>query len=542
MDRLFNVGAYVRLSMEAASYDSESVENQKEMLSKFIIMMPGWVEEKFYVDDGYSGASFQRPAFQEMMADVRAGRVNLVLVKDLSRFGRNYLEAGHYLEEELPALGCRFVSLTEGIDTETGENDIMPFLNAMNDYYLKNHSDRIRSVMAAKARDGQKISGNAPYGYRRDSEVTTRLLIDDYAAGVVRRIFQMRAQGFGYGLIVKTLNGDDILPPLLYYLRENGRDYSFLQRRVWTAATVRSMLRNELYIGNAVQLIKQIVSHRDKREVYRPQDEHVRVDGAFPAIIDRGTWDAVQAVNDQASLRNKKRCAPQKQLFTGIVVCADCGKNLVSIRNERQTKTRGIATYVSYHCQTYQVTSGFGCTIHTVSEPALIRIVSGQIMELAERIRLDEDSMLASLTGRIADGASASKAERGKERRLLKQRLHRLEVLTAKIYEDRVVGTLDEDSFSRILLENEAERREKEKRLALLEESEQESAAMIADAKQWMALMRKNAGIKELTRDLLESVVERIEISEVKGADGSRRQDVRIVYRFVGSIQVFASK
>ena len=532
MDRLFNVGAYVRLSMEAASYDSESVENQKEMLSKFIAMMPGWIEEKFYVDDGYSGASFNRPAFQEMIADARAGRINLVLVKDLSRFGRNYLEAGHYLEEELPVLGCRFVSLTEGIDTENGENDIMPFLNAMNDYYLKNHSDRIRSVMAAKARDGQKISGNAPYGYQRDPLETTRLIIDEYAAGVVRRIFAMRMQGGGYAGIVKALNGDGVLPPLLYYLNENGRDASFLGVRLWTTSTLRVMLRNEVYIGNAVQLKKQIVSHRDKRELDRPADEHIRVDNAFPAIIDRDTWDAVQAVNAQASLRNKKRRAPQRQLFSGILTCADCGKHLACIRNTRMTKKRGEAEYIGYHCKTYQMTSGFGCTSHTISQPALIKIVSDQIREMTERILLDEDAMLASLMGRVVGDAEASKTERDKEARIIKQRLHKLEILAAKIYEERFAGSLDEDSFSRMLLENETERLEKENRLALLEESEQESAAKAADTRRWMLLMRQHAGFQELTRDLLESLVERIEISEVKNADGTKRQGVRIVYRF----------
>jgi hypothetical protein len=183
-------------------------------------------------------------------------------------------------------------------------------------------------------------------------------------------------------------------------------------------------------------------------------------------------------------------------------------------------------------CQTYQITSGFGCTSHTISEPALIKIVSDQIREMAGRIQLDEEAMLANLTGRVAGDAVVSKSERIKEQRMLKQRLHRLEILTAKIYENRVMGALDEDSFSRILFENEAERLAKEKRLALLEESEQDSAARIAGAKQWMSLMRQHMGFQELTRDLLESLVERIEISEVKNADGTKQQSVRIIYRF----------
>ena len=200
-DKLYNVGIYIRLSRENTAYadgDSMSIENQQSILSKVISMMPGWVETRTYIDNGASGGNFNRRGFRDMMTDVRNGDINLVLVHDLSRFGRNYLESGKYLEEELPSLGCRFVALTDGIDTDTGENDIMPFLNAMNDYYLKNISDRIKAVFHAKAKDGQKLTGTAPYGYMRNPDDNTRLIVDDYAAAVVRRIFEMRADGMGY--------------------------------------------------------------------------------------------------------------------------------------------------------------------------------------------------------------------------------------------------------------------------------------------------------------------------------------------------------
>jgi DNA invertase Pin-like site-specific DNA recombinase len=535
MNRPYNVGAYVRLSMEGASYDSESVENQREMLSLFITRMPGWIEEKFYIDDGFSGADFNRPAFQEMMSDVRSGLVNLVLVKDLSRFGRNYLETGRYLEEELPALGCRFVSLSEGIDTETGENDIMPFLNAMNDYYLKNLSDRIRVAMAAMARDGQKISGNAPYGYRRDPQQPTRLIVDDYSAGVVRRMFDMRKQGNGYGKIVRVLNTEGILPPLLYYLTENNRvTAANIKTRLWTASTVNKMLRSEVYVGHAVQLVKQVVSYRDKREIKRDPDEHVRVENAFPAIIDQETWDAVQAVNDGAAARFANKRTPEKQLFSGLLVCPDCGKPMICIRSQRQTKKRGLVDYVSYYCQTYSMT-GTGCTRHPISEPALKQIVGEQIRQLAERVKLDEGAMLQSLTSRLIGDVADSKADKHKEQRMLKQRIHKLEDMTAKLYEDRVTGVLSEESYSKLAHANEAERLENEKRLALLETSEQERAVKLADIKLWMRLMRKNAGFADLSRDLLDSLIDKIEVGEYEIIDGVRHQDIRVIYKIIGS-------
>ena len=226
-DKLYNVGVYIRLSVESTWSDSDSIENQREMLTKFIAHMPCWIEKRVYIDDGASGGNFNRQGFQDMMTDVRSGEINLVLVQDLSRFGRNYLEAGRYLEEELPSLGCRFVSLMDGIDTDTGENDIMPLLNAMHDLHLKNLSERVKSVLLAKAKIGHKL-GRAPYGYKKEANDPTRLIIDEYAAEVVRRIYDMRLSGMGYASIVKTLNLESIVPPLVYYFNLNGYDDSNL--------------------------------------------------------------------------------------------------------------------------------------------------------------------------------------------------------------------------------------------------------------------------------------------------------------------------
>ena len=266
MEKLYSVGSYVRLSKENTFADSDSIENQQEMLSRFIAVMPGWIEQKCYIDNGFSGGTFDRPAFSEMMADARSGLINLVLVKDLSRFGRNYLEAGNYLENELPALGCRFVSLSEGIDTETGENDIMPFLNAMNDYYLKNLSERIKMVLEVKAKEGQKLSGAVPYGYLRSPDDHTRLIVDEYAAGIVKRIFECRARGDGYAKITAMLNRENIMPPRMYYFDRQNRETPQVCTEMWYSQTVKALLRNELYIGNTVQFTLRTRSYRDSTD------------------------------------------------------------------------------------------------------------------------------------------------------------------------------------------------------------------------------------------------------------------------------------
>jgi DNA invertase Pin-like site-specific DNA recombinase len=320
--KLYNVGVYIRLSRESANYrgeESQSIENQQAMLSKFIAMMPGWVETKIYIDDGATGANFNRRGFKDMMADARQGIINLVLVKDLSRFGRNYLETGKYLEEELPAIGCRFVAFSDGIDTDTGENDIMPFLNAMNDFYVRDLSNRIKSVLTAKAKNGQKLSGTAPYGYDRHTKENTRLIADEYAAGVVRRIFEARAKGKGYGVIAGILNKENILPPRLYYFKRRNRETKAVCSAMWTERTIKLILHNELYIGNTISFKRKIRSYRDKREIKRDESEWIKTENTHTPIIGMDLWQAVQKINTEATNKfiNNRKPQELKQKLPG---------------------------------------------------------------------------------------------------------------------------------------------------------------------------------------------------------------------------------
>ncbi len=534
MEKLFNVGAYIRLSKENVYADSESIENQREMLSRFIAVMPGWIEQKCYIDNGFSGGTFDRPAFAEMMADARCGLINLVLVKDLSRFGRNYLEAGRYLENELPALGCRFVSLSEGIDTETGENDIIPFLNAMNDYYLKNLSDRIKTVLTAKAKDGQKLSGAVPYGYLRSPGDHTRLIVDEYAAGVVKRIFELRLQGLGYGKIAAALNGESVLPPRLYYFRRQNRETPQVCTEMWYSQTVRAILNNELYIGNTVQFVQATRSHRDSRTVSRPKDEWIRVAGTHAAIIDADTWETVQSMNSRAKRWADNQREHLKSLFSGLLVCADCGANLIANCETHIRKSGRAVTYQSYHCRTFGMSGGAVCKRHTIYELTLKKIVLEQIRRQAAEIALDEDAMLNRLLEKLGGGMAAAKAGASKEKRVLRQRLHALEVMAAKLYEDRVTGVISDASFSVMARDMEAERLEKENRLASLEQDERNASETLGDIQSWIRLIKEKSSFEDVDRDMLDCLIDKIEIGERVVEDGVKRQDIRIHYKFVG--------
>jgi len=536
-DKLYNVGMYIRLSTESTAYrgeESMSIENQQAILSKFIAMMPSWVEKRMYIDNGATGGNFNRKGFQDMMEDVRSGVINLVLVKDLSRFGRNYLESGKYLEEILPSLGCRFVALDDGVDSEDGENDIVPFLSAMNDFYLKNISDRIKSVLTAKAKNGEKLSGYVPYGYDRSPEHHTRLIVDEYAAGIVRKIFELRTTGIGYAKIAGVMNQDGIIPPRLYYYTRQNREPARCTN-VWHDMTVKAILKNELYLGNTVSFKERTRSYRDNRSVPRNEDEWIRVENTHEPIICEEVWTKVQTLNRAAKKRSESFRKPQKSLFCGFLLCSDCGATLVSNTEKQIRKTGKIVPYTSYHCSTYSATGGSTCSRHTIYELSLKKLLLDDIRAQAELIQLDGNRMLQSLQSRVADDYVSQKVEIAKERKRIEQRLHTLELQLEKLYEDKVSGTISSVRFSELAQKHEAERQNTETRLAAISKTITEANAKLRDIETWMHLIKEKSTLEDVDRDFLETLVEKIEIGERKVENGAKAQDIRIFYKFIGS-------
>ena len=537
MNKLYNVGIYLRLSRENTAYlgaDSMSLENQQAMLSKFIGMMPGWVEKRTYIDNGASGGNFNREGFQDMMTDVRSGLINLVLVQDLSRFGRNYLETGKYLEEELPALGCRFVALSDGIDTEDGENDIMPFLNAMNDYYLKNLSDRIKSVLTAKAKDGQKLSGAVPYGYDRSPQERTRLIVDEFAADVVSRMFKMRAEGMGYAAIAGVLNREGLLPPRMYYFQRQSRETKFDCTSIWSSVTVKKVLENELYLGHTVAFKRKTRSYRDERPVMRDESEWIRTENTHTPIVDEDTWRKVQERNLAAKVKVANHRLPQPSLFSGLLVCPDCNANMSFNANKRHYVNGEAVRYGSYYCRTYSSSGRTVCSWHRISEPALKNLVFSHIKEQADRLALDEAGMLQSLRERLLGEHSVEKRDAAKERRTLEARLHTLEMQAEQLYEDKVSGLVSAETFATMAARVETERMEVSERLSELTQAAEFAETKLADIDRWARLIKEKSTLKEVDRDLLESLVEKIEVGEKTVVDGVMTQDVKIFYMYVG--------
>lgn len=319
------------------------------------------------------------------------------------------------------------------------------------------------------------------------------------------------------------------MSPGIYSFERKGKDSSHIRTRCWIVTTVAMILKREAYIGTAEQFSTTVVSYRDKRQIRRSPEERIRVENAYPAIIDRETWEAVQEINRCASEKCAHRAKAQKSLFSGLLVCSDCGLTMSYWNPTKNYRNGQRIGYANFQCRTFQSTGGVVCSKHTISESALKAILHNHIKQLSEQIALDENAMLDSLKNRFIGTTALSQAEAKKETRRLKRDLHKLQAEISNLYENWALGEVNEEDFTDSMQEHETERQDKEQRLALLAQSEQESADKLADIERWMQLIRKNADLEDINRELLESLVEKIEV----GVCGDQ-QAVRIYYKFVG--------
>lgn len=546
MKKLYQVGIYCRLSVEDAANSSKinhyipgdesvSIENQYEILSKFV-MLNGWVETKTYRDNGYSGANFQRPGFQEMLEDARNGVINLILVKDLSRLGRDFVEVGRYTDVVFPSLGCRFVSVLDCLDSEGDNTDMLHFRSLMNDYHLKDLSRKIKSVIHAKKKSGQCLIAYAPYGYRKSEENKHQLVIDGESAAVVRRIFEMRRSGMAYGKIVATLNQEGILPPRWYWELHYGKNGTCKCSKLWAYATVRDILKDEVYLGTVIQNRTGSRSYKDKTMIYKPKSEWILHKDAHEAIISTELWDAVQKVNDLARLRSADRAAPQPALFTGKLICADCGHPLVASRETQRRKNGTVKKYVSYFCSRFITTGHSTCSWHRIYEITLKNIVLGEIKAHAEALALDESTVLNQLKKQVLSLDITQQENIRQEIAKLQRRVQELENMIAKLYEDKVSGTISEAAFLLLLEKSEQERIQKSNQLEMYLVQADKVQKEMGNVQKWASVIRKYLNLQELDRETLDELIDHIEVGERTVVDGQKHQDIKIFYRFIGAI------
>lgn len=545
MTRRYNVGIYCRLSVDDASNsaksknyipgdESMSIDNQYKLLSKFV-MLNGWVETRTYKDDGYSGGNFQRPGFQRMLDDARAGVINLILVKDLSRLGRDFVEVGRYTDVIFPSLGCRFVSVLDCLDTEGDSTDMLHFRSLMNDYYLKDLSNKVKSVLRAKMKSGQYLAAYAPYGYRKSDEDKHRLVIDEDAAAVVRKMYEQRQAGMAYGKIAASLNADGVLSPRWYWAIHYGNG-SCRFSKLWTSTTVKNILNDPVYTGRLVQNSTGTRSYKDKTYVSKPESDWIVHEGAHEAIVSAGVWDSVQEINRAVKQKYGNSAPPIPSLFSGKLVCAGCGSPMVANRETQRRKNGSVKQYTSYCCSRYLNSGRCVCSRHRVYEIGLKELVLTEIKAHARSVEIDEAAVLDRLTKQLSKSDAGRLDLARQEVTRLRRRIHELESMTARLYEDKVAGSLGEATFKVLIAKCEEERSQSAERLEAFTSEICGAQRACDDAHKWAGAIRSCLTVQELDRDTIDALIERIEIGERTVIDGRRHQDIRIYYRFVGAV------
>lgn len=537
IEKTYNVGIYCRLSNDdERDGESVSIENQKLLLQNYV-RQRGWNEIDVYCDDGYSGTNFQRPGVQRLIEDAKAKRINLILVKDLSRFGRNYIEFGQYTDYLFPSLGCRFIALNNGIDTEStnGSNDVMCFLNLFNEFYSRDTSKKVKSVKKACAEDGKFMGTYPAYGYKRDPANKHHLIIDEETAPTVRRIFDMRASGMGYRAIALKLNEEGILTPgALYYQRQGRCDPRNVNHK-WADATVNSLVHKEVYIGNMVQGKTGTMSYKSRKLINKPEDEWIRVEGTHEAIISREVWETCISIG-QKKVRKSPTSDGIKSIFSGLVYCADCGFKMRNTVERFTYKDGRPGRYSAFQCGNYARSGKSACTVHTIYEKVLHELVLADIREKAQFAEFDPEQLVQQIT-RLKEKESHSRlASYEQELKRATARLSELEKLMQNLYEDKCTGTIPQTVFQTLMRKYEAERAEKAEALPELEHKVRSQLENRQDANKWLDVIRRYSNISGLDETILFELVERIEVGEAQKIGGKRVCDIKVFYRYVGNV------
>ena len=531
MSNLKKTALYCRLSQDdGLEGDSNSIQNQKNILQKFA-EDHHFPNPCFYVDDGFSGGNFQRPAFQQMISDMENGEIGIIVTKDLSRLGRNQLHTGLYIEERFPMFGVRYIAINDNVDTDSSEsNDLMPFKNLFNEWFIRDTSRKIRAVLKAKAERGERLGTRAPYGYIKDPE-TKKLAVDDEAAAIVRRIFAMCASGNGPSQIARILKKEQVLTPTMYAYTRYGMNHTCLDTAHpynWSDSAIANLLENEIYLGNTVNMKYSTKSYKDKRRVEHSREECLVFKDTHPALITQEVWDVVQRVR-----KNKRRLTKMEEQskYSGLVFCADCGSNMVLHRAHTMS-----ASYNHFTCRTYK-RDGEACTGHYIRECVLDEIVLEDLRRVTSAAREHPEKFAAYIGSKQSAELQREIRRQEKELAAMRKRKAELDAIFKKLYEDSVLSRITTEQFQMLSSSYTEEQNQiaagipqKEADIQRLRETVSGTDGFLDKAKRYM-------DITELTPELLRLFIEKIVVHE-KEVKWSKHapQTVEIYYNGIGFI------
>ena len=520
---------YCRLSQDdALDGESNSITNQKTLLSKYAAEH-GFRNIQFFIDDGYSGTSFQRPGFQEMMRYVEDYSVSAVIVKDLSRLGREYSYMGRLQDFIFPAYDVRFIAINDDVDSAKGENDFAVFKNVFNDYYAKDTSKKIRAVVKMRGEAGEHIASNPPYGYIKDPQDKKKWIVDEGAAKVVRRIFNLCIAGKGPMQIAKILTDDKVLTVTAYHARQKGwtMPENLYQ---WCAKSVAGILERREYTGCTVNFKTYTKSLKFKKRMENPVENQKVFEDTQPAIIEKGQWERVQELR-----KNKRRSTKtgRTSMFSGLLYCADCGAKLYFCTcNTYKDNSQN-----HFVCSNYKSNTG-SCKIHYIREQVLYRIVLETIQRTLTYVRMFRKDFKLEMLAQDEESRKAELAEKQKALSGAKKRMEDLDRIIQHIYEDNVLGKLSDSRYLKLSRQYEKEQAEIEQLAAVLEREIETQAGQVSDVNKFLKLVDKYLDIPELDAAILNELVSRIVVHSPARENGRKQVRIDLYFTYVGQIRI----
>ena len=515
---------YCRLSQDdVLAGESNSITNQKDMLIKYA-QDNRLSNPQFYVDDGFSGTTFDRPDFQRMIRDMEDGKIGIIITKDLSRLGRDYLKTGEYIEIIFPDYDVRYIAVNDGVDTAKSENELMAFKNIFNDWFARDTSKKIKAVFRAKGQSGKPLGPMPPYGYKKSSTDKNVWEVDEESAGVVRRIFRMCIEGYGPKQIAKRLSDEGVLIPTAYAVSKGYISAGAYKNPTrWSNGTVAIILERLEYLGHTVNFKTHKKSYKIKKKMKSPREEWLIFENTHPAIISQHDFDLVQKLRQN---RHRMQKCETINPFSGICYCADCGAKMYL--NRWRNNSNG---QEHLKCSTYSNDSS-ECSAHFIRTAVLEELVIKELNKLLSTVHEREDEFV-SMAMEKSETAHADELKKAKRTlRQVEKRIAELDKLFTRLYEDNVTGKITDERFSIMSKNYEGEQqnlKEEAKSLtAFIETKEQKSE----DITQFVSIVRKYEHITELTPELMHELIERIEIHAPDKSSGHREQKVDIYFRF----------
>ena len=529
----YKAALYCRLSVDDGNFGgSVSIETQKILLEQYC-KDHKITDYKFYCDDGCSGTNFDRPSFKKMLSDIDEGKINLVIVKDLSRFGRNYVEAGMYVQRFTDS-NIRFIAADDNYDSLVNSDDLLfPIKNVVNEMYARDVSKKTKAAKKAKARDGQFIGSKAPFGYKIDPNDRHHLIVDEPAAQVVKRTFRLASEGVGYNKMAKIFREEKVLTPIAYF-NLNNPDYfksDYWRKEFdWHVTSIRAILNNEVYLGKLVYGKQRNKSMKSKEKVRNPKEDWIVVENCHEPIITQELWDTVHKI---LNAKHRPAKAGEVQMFAGLLYCSDCGHCLTYSQKQRKDGSY----HGAYSCWMYKTHSKEYCASHYITFDTIYELVLIDIQRNLFQYRKNTDKFKSILSRKYQSDSQKQAEQITLEYEQKQKRCEELDKIISRLYEDNVLGRIGDERYESMSQSYELEQVEIKKALPILKSKIDELKRQSDCADNFINVIKKYTIIDKLDASILNELIDKIVVHHrEKTEDGSTFQQIEIYYRFVGKL------